>query len=36
MLYSGIDLPKRTLAIHTVEAAGTLVRTADLPHDAKP
>ena len=31
MLYSGIDLHKRTLAIHTVDAAGTLVRKADLP-----
>ena len=26
MLYSGIDLHKRTLAIHTIDAAGTLVR----------
>ena len=24
MLYSGIDLHKRTIAIHTVDAAGTL------------
>jgi hypothetical protein len=31
MLYSGIDLHKRTLAIHTVDAEGTLVRKADLP-----
>ncbi len=31
MLYSGIDLHKRTMAIHTVDAAGTLVRKADLP-----
>lgn len=31
MLYSGIDLHKRTLAIHTVDATGTLVRKADLP-----
>ena len=31
MLYSGIDLHKRTIAIHTVDAAGTLVRKADLP-----
>ena len=31
MLYSGIDLHKRTLAIHTVDAAGTVVRKADLP-----
>ena len=31
MLYSGIDLHKRTVAIHTVDAARTVVRTADLP-----
>ena len=31
MLYSGIDLHKRSLAIHTVDATGTLVRAADLP-----
>ncbi len=31
MLYSGFDLHKRTLAIHTVDAAGTVVRKADLP-----
>jgi transposase len=31
MLYSGIDLHKRTLAIHTLDGAGTLVRKADLP-----
>lgn len=31
MLYSGIDLHKRTLAIHTVDAAGALARKADLP-----
>ena len=31
MLYSGIDLHKRTLAIHTLDAAGALVRQADLP-----
>ena len=31
MLYSGIDLHKRTLAIGTVDAAGVLVRTANLP-----
>ena len=31
MLYSGIDLHKRTLAIHTIDAAGTVVRKADLP-----
>ena len=31
MLYSGIDLHKRTLAIHTLDAAGTLIRKADLP-----
>jgi len=31
MLYSGIDLHKRTIAIHTLDAAGTLVRKADLP-----
>lgn len=26
MLYSGIDLHKRTLAIHTLDAAGALIR----------
>ena len=31
MLYSGIDLHKRTIAIHTVDAVGALVRKADLP-----
>ncbi len=31
MLYSGIDLHKRTMAMHTVDANGTLVRKADLP-----
>jgi len=31
MLYSGIDLHKRTIAIHTVDGAGTLIRKADLP-----
>jgi transposase len=31
MLYSGIDLHKRTLSIHTLDAAGTPVRKADLP-----
>ncbi len=30
MLYSGIDLHKRTLAIHTVDAAGAMIRKADL------
>jgi transposase len=31
MLYSGIDLHKRSVAIHTVDAGGTVVRRADLP-----
>lgn len=31
MLYSGIDLHKRTIAIHTVDADGAMVRKADLP-----
>lgn len=31
MLYSGIDLHKRTIAIHTLDEAGALVRQADLP-----
>lgn len=31
MLYSGIDLHKRTIAIHTVVGAGALIRRADLP-----
>ena len=31
MLYSGIDLHKRTIAIHTLDASGALVRQADLP-----
>ena len=31
MLYSGIDLHKRTLAIHTLDETGTLIRKADLP-----
>ena len=36
MLYSGIDLRKRTLAIHTPDAAGAVVRKADLrPKDAR-
>lgn len=30
MLYSGIDLHQRTLAIHTLDATGTLVRKASL------
>lgn len=30
-LQSGIDLHKRALAIHTPDAAGTLVRLADIP-----
>ena len=33
MLYSGIDLYKRTIAIHTVDADGAMVRKADLPTD---
>jgi transposase len=31
MLFSGIDLHKRSLAIHTLDAAGTVVRRANLP-----
>ena len=31
MRYSGIDLHQRTLAIHTLDAAGPVVRKADLP-----
>ena len=31
MLFSGIDLHKRTVAIHTLDAAGTVVRAAHLP-----
>jgi len=31
MLFSGIDLHKRSVAIHTLDAAGTVVRTAKLP-----
>ena len=31
MRYSSIDLHQRTLAIHTIDAAGTVVRKADLP-----
>ncbi len=31
MLYFCIDLHKRTLAIHTIDAAGTVVRKANLP-----
>jgi len=31
MLYSGIDLHKRTMASHTVDAVGALLRKADLP-----
>ncbi len=33
MLYSGIDLHKRTIAIHTIDADGAMVRKADLPTD---
>ena len=38
MLYSGIDLHKKTLAIHTGEAAGAMTRRADAPsliHDRR-
>ncbi|HEX9563871.1 MAG TPA: transposase [Gemmatimonadaceae bacterium] len=31
MLFSGIDLHKRTVAIHTLDADGATVRTANLP-----
>ena len=31
MLFSGIDLHKRTVAIHTLDEAGAIVRHADLP-----
>ena len=31
MLFSGIDLHKRSVAIHTLDAAGTVVRAANLP-----
>ena len=31
MLFSGIDLHKRSVAIHTLDAAGTVVRAAKLP-----
>lgn len=31
MLYSGIDLHKRTIAIHTLDAAGSVRRQANLP-----
>lgn len=31
MLYSGIDLHKRTIVIHTLDTAGTVVRKAKLP-----
>ena len=31
MLYSGIDLHRRTMASHTIDAAGTVGRKADLP-----
>jgi transposase len=31
MLFSGIDLHKRSIAIHTLDAAGTVVRAANLP-----
>ncbi len=33
MLYSGLDLHKRTIAFHTVDAEGVLVRRATLPTD---
>ena len=31
MLFSGIDLHKRSIAIHTLDADGAVVRTANLP-----
>ncbi len=31
MMYSGIDLHKRTLAIHTLDDAGQVVRKANMP-----
>lgn len=31
MLFSGIDLHKRSVAIHTLDAAGTVVKRANLP-----
>lgn len=31
MLFSGIDLHKRSVAIHTLDAAGTVIRAAKLP-----
>ena len=31
MLFSGIDMHKRSVAIHTLDAAGTVVRAANLP-----
>ncbi|QJR36778.1 hypothetical protein [Gemmatimonas groenlandica] len=31
MFYSGIDLHKRTMVIQTIDAAGIVVRMADLP-----
>ena len=31
MLFSGIDLHKRSVAIHTLDADGAVVRTANLP-----
>ena len=31
MLYSGIDLHKRTVAIHTLDAADYVIRKADWP-----
>ena len=31
MLFSGIDLHKRSIAIHTLNADGTVVRAANLP-----
>ncbi|WP_353268056.1 hypothetical protein [Gemmatimonas sp.] len=30
ILHSDIDLQEKTLAIHTIDAAGTVVRTADV------
>jgi len=31
MWYSGIDLHKRTIALHTIDADGTVVRQAQVP-----
>ncbi len=31
MMYSGIDLHKRTLAVHTLDDAGQVVRKANMP-----